>query len=298
MKTWKAELLLFLVTFIWGGTFLFTKIGLHDCSPSLFIILRFLIALSLSFIFFGRHLSSLNRANLIHGVILGLFFGGGFVLQTYGLKFTSVSKSAFITGLSVVLTPFAYWFIEKKKILFWQKAGVIVAAIGLWLFTNPRFDSINLGDILTIFSTFFWAFYITYMDVFTRGTKSMAITSQLVIIQLATAAIIALISLLSFDSQNIHFDFSNNLIIALLYNSILASFLLTFIHTGIQKYTTPVKAALIFSLEPVIATSLAVLFINEMLNGREVSGGAILLFGVVVSEVGEFVYGKIVRIFK
>jgi drug/metabolite transporter (DMT)-like permease len=290
LKSWKAELFLFLVTFIWGGTFLFTKVGLEYCPPSLYIIFRFMIAFTISFIVFGKHFKGIKRDTLIHGLILGLLFGGGFILQTYGLKFTSVTKSAFITGLAVPLTPFAYWLVEKKSTKSWQKAGVITATLGLWLFTNPDINNINLGDFLTLLSTFFWAFYITYMDVFTRGRNEFRETAQLVMLQFVGASAISLLSFffLEYDTLDVVFDMK--LIYSLAYNGILASFLLTFIHTGVQRFTTPVKAALIFSMEPVIASFFAMVFFAEVLNQREYLGAAVLLLGVLIAELGATTY--------
>lgn len=293
MKAWKAELFLFLVTFIWGGTFLFTKIGLEYCPPSLYIIFRFLIAFVISMLVFGRHLKGMDKQTLIHGLVLGILFGGGFILQTYGLKFTSVTKSAFITGLAVPLTPFAFWLIEKKSTKVWQKAGVIIATIGLWLFTKPTLDSINLGDFLTLISTFFWAFYITYMDVFTRGRKEFKETAQLVMLQFVGAAVVSLLFFFFLEYENLNLVINMKLIYSLAYNGILASFFLTFIHTGVQRYTTPVKAALIFSMEPVIASVFAMMFFAEILNQREYIGAAILLLGVLVSETGAYITGII-----
>lgn len=288
MKSWKAELWLFFITFIWGGTFLFTKLGLQDCPPSLYIIIRFSMALSLSLIFFGKHLRTLNRKTLIHGLILGLLFGSGFILQTYGLKMTTISKSAFITGLTVCLTPFAYFIVERKKISLWQKIGVIIATIGLWIFTNPQFDNLNIGDVLTVMSTLFWALYITFMDVFTRGKSAFSETVQLVVLQFIAAAPLAALTFFAYDSGNFTINWSSSLVISLIYNGILASFLLTFIHTSIQRYSTPVKAALIFSLEPVIASIVAVVFAAEIFGFRELSGGVILFAGVITSEIGDY----------
>ncbi len=286
MKKWNAELLLGVVTLIWGGTFLFTKQGLNDCPPSLYLMFRFGIAFAVSFIVFGRHFVKIDKETVKHGLILGLLFGGGFVLQTYGLKFTAVSKSAFITGLTVPLTPFAYWLVQKKTIGLWPKAAVVVASAGLWLFTGSNFKEINIGDILTIFSTVFWALYITYMDVFTHGKSGFSETAQLVMMQFAGAFPVAALSFVFMEAESLSLNISANLIVSLAYNSLLASFLVTFIHTTAQRYTTPVKAALIFSLEPVFASVIAFLAINEMLNMREIAGGAILLSAVLVSELG------------
>lgn len=288
MKTWKAELLLLSVTFIWGGTFMFTKIGINDVNPSLYILMRFTIALVISLLFFGKYLINIDRTTLIQGLVLGLFFGGGFLLQTYGLQLTTVSKSAFITGITVPLTPFVFYFIEKKSISIWSKFGVIIATIGLWIFTNPTLDSINYGDVLTLFSTIFWALYITYMDVFTKQRRGIRDSAVLVMLQFIAAAPLALAAIFIFEGGSFEVNFTNSLIISLAFNSIMASLFVTFVHTSVQKFTTPVKAALIFSLEPVIASIIAVIVLKELFGLREITGAIILLSGVLVSELGPF----------
>ncbi|MDX9790232.1 MAG: DMT family transporter, partial [Candidatus Kapabacteria bacterium] len=283
------ELALLSVTFIWGGTFLFTKIGLDDCTPSTFILIRFLIAISLSLIFFGNKIFPLSRETLIQGVVLGLLFGGGFVLQTYGLKYTSVSKSAFITGMTVPITPFVFKLINRTNINFWSKIGVVVATIGLFIFTKPDFDNLNPGDLLTLLSTVFWAFYITFMDKFTnKAVLEKNKTHKLVVLQFLAAILPPLATLILFELDNYSINFSTNLITALAFNGILASFAVTIIHTSVQRYTTPIKAALIFSLEPIVANALAVIIVNEILNFREYVGAAILFSGLLISEIGPF----------
>jgi drug/metabolite transporter (DMT)-like permease len=301
LKAWKAELLLVLVTFIWGCTFLFTKQGIIDCSPSLYIIIRFGIALIVCLAFFRRHLLKIDRKTFKQGLILGIMFGCGFALQTYGLKYTTVSKSAFITGTCVVLTPFVFWFVERKKIYLWQKLGVAVATIGLWIFTDPDFDNLNWGDVMTLGSTFFWAFDITYMDVFTRDRSKFAETIQLVATQFVGALPVAFVTFLLFDINNVFFYPTTNLIVSLAFNGFIASFLATLMQTSIQKYSTPVKAALIFSIEPLVATAAAFIVLNEKLASIEIIGGIILFSGVLISEIGELsliVYIQILKMMK
>ncbi len=295
MKSWKAELLLFFVTIIWGGTFTFTKLGLNDASPFLYLILRFSLALIIAIIIFRTKLLSINKTTLIHGLILGIIFGGGYIFQTLGLNITSVTKTAFITGMAVVITPFIYKLIEKKKVLFWPKIGVVVAFIGLLLFTNPKFDNINTGDLFTLISTFFWAFYIVYMDVFTKGKTNKEETLQLVFVQIIGTLAIIFLAFLIFESHSIILNITTNLTVSILYNGILASFILTLIHTSVQRYTTPVKASLIFTLEPIIASIVAVFALNEFLNTTESIGASILLLGVLISETGLFLYNKIMK---
>ncbi|MDA3843666.1 MAG: DMT family transporter [Candidatus Kapabacteria bacterium] len=298
MKALKAEGGLFLMTLIWGGTFLFTKIGLEYCSTPMYLIFRFSTALILSLIFFRKYIFSIGKQTARQGFILGLFFGGGFLLQTYGLEFTTVTKSAFITGMAVPLTPFISWLIQKKKISIWSITGVVIAFVGLLIFAQPDFYNVNIGDALTLISTFFWAFYITYMDVFTKGSTSKAKSGQLVFMQFVGAIPLVLLTSIAInliDSNSFKLVYSDELVLSLAYNGILASFFVTLIHTSIQRYTTPVKAALIFSMEPIIASALAVIFVGAVLQGHEYYGGAILLLGVLTSEVGGFFKNRAAR---
>ena len=283
------------MTFIWGGTFLFTKIGLQLTSPALYVILRYTIALIICLIVFGKNLKGMSRHVILSGFVLGMFFSGGFLLQTIGLKFTTISKSAFITGVSVVLTPITYWIVERRKIGLWQITGVVIVFIGLWIFTNPDFKNINLGDALTLFSTILWALYITYMNVFTKGRTSFVETSQIVMMQFITALPVAVIYFLLFESAHTYLIINYNLLISLAFNGIIASFFLTVIHTSVQRYTTPVKAALIFSLEPIIASLLAFFFMKEIMTSIEMIGGTMLIIGILLSETGDYFLGRMLK---
>ncbi len=230
----------------------------------------------------------MSRRTVRNGLILGVFFGVGFLLQTYGLKFTIVAKSAFITGITVPITPIVYFLILRKPIGKYSLIGVLVATIGLWKFTNPDFNNINIGDALTLMSTIFWALYITYMDVFTRGSENKDESAQLVVLQFLAATPIAVLFFFILDYSDFFFVWNTKLLISLLYNSIMASFFVTFIHTSIQRYTTPVKAALIFSLEPIVASTVAIIVFGEWLSPSETIGGAILLSAVLISEIGGY----------
>jgi len=106
------------------------------------------------------------------------------------------------------------------------------------------------------------------MDKFTKGSRDNNKTHQLVILQFVAAMLPAALTLLFLELQDFRFNLSVNLISSLAFNGILASFLVTIIHTSVQRYTTPVKAALIFSLEPIVANGFAIIFINEILAKR------------------------------
>jgi len=292
MKQGKADLIMVGISFLWGLTFIFTKLGIADTNESLFLILRFIIAILCIVIFFPGNLKNFDSASKKNGLILGLLYGVGFLLQTYGLKYTSVPKSAFITGLSVSFVPFVFWILERKHISKYSIFAVAVATIGLYLFTNPDFNELNIGDLLTLISTIFWALYITLMDTYTRGREDLSYTVQLTFLQFFITLILSLFTFFIIDFQKLYFNFSAILIIALIYNGIMASFLAAFLETRYQKYTNPVKAALIFSLEPIIASVASVFVFKSSFSLREIFGAILMLGGIIFSEIAPIIINK------
>jgi drug/metabolite transporter (DMT)-like permease len=296
MKSIHAELMLLLMTVVWGATFLFTKIGLEFSSPYVYLLLRFIVAISLVVLIFGKHLRNINVKIAKQGIFLGLLFGLGFTLQTTGLELTEIQKSAFITGLTVALTPFAFRLISKRKISHYAKIGVIIATFGLYIFTDPSLENFNKGDFLTLLSTFCWAFFISYLDKFTKGEEGFSDMISLVFMQMIGAVIIIIIAYFVFEFPELKFEMNSDLLLSVLFNGIIASFVLMIVHTKYQRYTTAVKAALIFSMEPIFASIFAMIFIQEFLNSDEYLGAVIMLFGVLFSELGPVLFKKTVII--
>jgi drug/metabolite transporter (DMT)-like permease len=291
MKIWKAELLLLLVTMIWGGTFPIIKSIVEVTPPFLFVSYRFGIALLIAVIIWRKFLKGFSKVEVRQGTILGLLYGIGFLLQAFGLTLTSASKSGFVTGSTVIFVPFAYWILERKKISPWHIAGVIIVLFGLWIFTNPQIDNINYGDVLTLVSAMFWAFYIPYLDkIMTDTNDATAKSARLIMMQFLVTGIIGVWAHLIFEHGTFKTILSLGLIGALFYTAVFATVIATGIQTRYQHYTTPVKAALIFSLEPVFAAILAVMFIDDPMGARELWGGGIVIAGVLLAELGGMIF--------
>ena len=111
----KAELILLSITLIWGSTFVIVKTALGYASPFLFIATRFFLATLVIRLILSYKLKDISKETIRAGIILGIFLFFGFAFQTVGLKFTSASKSAFVTSMSVVLVPILATFLTKDK---------------------------------------------------------------------------------------------------------------------------------------------------------------------------------------
>ena len=279
-KQKKAELILFITSFIWGGTFVAVKLGLNDISPVLYTAVRFSIAGIIFLPLFYTRTFPLSKTVLRKGIILGLFLLAGFITQVIGLNITTASKSGFFTGMLVVFTPLLQIIIERKFPKVGNIIGVVCVTIGLFLLTSPEGSRFNVGDFLTIVCAVLYAFYIIYLDVYSDED-----VFQLTFLQFAVVGIGSFLYAMFFET--ISFHISTTAIVSLAYTSLLATLLTTYTQTKYQKETTPTRAAIIFSIEPVLSAVVAFFILNERIGLIGVFGGALIVSGILISETSD-----------
>jgi len=277
----RAEAILLAVTFIWGGTFTIVKVAMQEISPIFLIAVRFFIAALLVLLLFRRQIFPLSGSSIAKGTVLGSFLFLGFITQNIGLTITTASKSAFITGMAVVLVPLLQFIIERRAPKIGNVLGVCVVTVGLWLLTTPEGASFNSGDALTLVCAVFFAIYIVYLDVVSREMR----TSQLAFLQMVATGVLAAVATLLFETPQ--FTWSVRSLSLMAYLTLLATVLSIYVQTRYQKDTTPTRAVIIFSIEPVIAAGIAYLALGEELGAAGVVGAVLIIAGVLVSELSD-----------
>jgi drug/metabolite transporter (DMT)-like permease len=298
-KKYKSEALLILVTIIWGGTFPIIKSALDNVSPMVFLTLRFSIAsiILLPFIIRKQFSSESVKAGILLGAILFI----SFATQTTGLKFTTATKSAFITGTTVIIVPFLQILIEKKTPTKGVIIGTILVIIGVSFLASggnsilTLFDDLsrnfNMGDGLTMLCALSYAFYMVILDVKTHKHDFFI----LLFYQIATTAVLSFVFLFFFASTEVEvikLDLSNNLIFALFYTALFATLFTTALQTKYQKNVTPAKAGIIFSFEPIFAALFAFFLLGEKISNFGYLGAVLIIFGLVFSEIYESLFLK------
>jgi drug/metabolite transporter (DMT)-like permease len=294
MKKYLPETLLMLNTIIWGATFVIIKSALTDISPLLFISVRFLFATIILLPFVFKFFRNINKGALIGGLLLGLLYFFGFSAQTIGLNYTTATKSAFITGSFIIFTPFFQIMIEKKPPAKGVVIGVLLAIVGL-IFLTSKEDSLlsvfseirhnfNIGDFFTLICAIIFSLYIVYLDVISKKADY----KPLVFLQISVTGVCGILfSLLFtvFDVERIYFNFSNNLLFAILYTSVLATVLTTTLQTIYQKFVTPSLAGIILSFEPIFAALFAFFLLNEKISNFGLIGCLLIFCGLIISEI-------------
>jgi drug/metabolite transporter (DMT)-like permease len=284
LKRLKAELILLFIAAIWGGTFVIIKLTLTELPPFYFIAFRFTIASLIFFPLVYKKIPEWNKNAFKAGLVLGILLFAGFASQTSGLQFTTASKSALITGVNLLIVPFAQYFIIKRKVGYENWIGVIAVTVGLYMLTNPAVNGINKGDLVTLICAFSWAFYIISLDVFSKKYNLYI----LVLTQFVLVSILSFLFAVIFESPgDIHFGTIS--ILGLLYTALPATLIATFLGNKYQKETAPVRAAIIFTFEQPSAVLFAIIFLKDEFMLLQIMGAILMLGGILFSETFEYI---------
>lgn len=276
MKSARAETALAAVTILWGTTFVVVKSTLADVSPMLLLALRFALATLALGLLFGK---AVRRAGLAAGCLAGVLLFAAFAFQTTGLLLTTPPKSAFLTSLSVPLVPLAASLVYKIRPRLPEAAGIAVATLGTVLMTAPAGSwNIGRGDWLSFLCAVAFALHI----VVTGHFAPIVGFETLVVVQTAVAALLSAAALFF---EPLRFRLTVPVAGAVLLTGLLATALAFAVMAWAQQYTSATRAALIFSLEPVIAWCTSWLVAGETLSGRGKVGAGLILSGILLVEL-------------
>ncbi len=262
---------------IWGSTFVVVKEALQDAAPLPFIAVRFTLAGVLLFAAVSRGL--VERRTVTPGFFLGFFLFAGYLLQTTGLVYTTPSKSAFITASSVIMVPMIQVF-HGFRLRWATVVGALCGLAGIYFLVLPSgLAAVNRGDIFTLFAALAFAVHIVLVGVYTKRFSFR----HLVPVQILTVGVLAILTL-PFISE-VRFQLTAGLAAALVLTAVLPTAFAFSVQNWAQQFTPPAHTALIFALEPVFAAITSRIVLGEQFGGKAFLGGALILAGMVVSEV-------------
>jgi len=272
----RARTALIVLTAIWGSTFVVLQSGVTLLSPFVLISLRFLVAGVAMAIF--RPVSFFESRKLILvSLPLSLSMLAGFALQTYGLETTTPARSAFLTSLSVVLVPVLDFF-DTKRLPRWRlAAAALTAGTGIYVLFRPIGVEWRRGDTLTVISALVFAFYITELGRRSREHKA----SSLVMAQCLTISILGGALALATHPR---FAADWRAFAVLGYLGVVCTAVTFLLMTWAQARVSNIEAAVIFTLEPVIAAIFSVLLGREAFQTKLWGGGALVVAAMILAS--------------
>jgi len=280
-----ADLALLLLTLLWGTTFSLVKEALEGASVGAFLSLRFGVASLVLGAIWAIRRERVGEGFLRHGAFLGLAMLSGFWLQTLGLRYTTPARSGFITGLSVLVVPFLARFVLGRAVRLASWVGVAFAVAGLLVLTRPFGEAataeVRLGDLLTFGCALAFGLQILFTAEWSpRHPLVPFVTAQVGVTLLGAIASMAV------EGPRIAPESPARFAGVVAFTGVLMTAGAFFVMNWAQRHTTAVRAALIFSLEPVTAALFSAWYWKEPLGPWEIGGGGLIVLGVVLGELG------------
>ena len=125
-----GRLAIFATAVIWGTSFVVLKNTLDSMGTMWVLAIRFTVSALLLGFMARRHLKNANRACIKGGFMMGLCLAAAYIVQTYGLVYTTPGKNAFLTATYCVLTPFLAWLIYKRRPGIFNVAAAVLCIAG------------------------------------------------------------------------------------------------------------------------------------------------------------------------
>jgi len=282
---------LLIISFVWGTSLFIVKESLNIVQPFTFNALRFIVAAIV--LFCVQTLLDRKKDRRFHeksgyifpGIIIGLFLFLGNLFQTFGLHFTTVSKSGFIAALSVVIVPLLLFFKYNKKPTIHNSISAIIALLGLLLLTVSTSSTLDFGDFLTFFSAIAFALHIIYSTIYSPRYNSL----KLATIQIAFVGLASWTFALIFEDWQVIFHkelwTNKSFIFSILFTAIFCTAVAFFIQMFAQRTISAIEVGIILATEPVFAAIIGYYYGGERLSEIGIIGCILILGSIIMTQL-------------
>lgn len=294
-------MLLLLTAAIWGVAFVAQSVGMDYVGPFTFNTVRSLlggIVLIPCIVLLKRiNVGSKDTAGaaehasgdpagqrkvlLTGGVACGVLLCIASNLQQFGIMYTSVGKSGFITAMYIVLVPVLGIFLKKKAgIKIWCSVAIAVGGLYLLCMTDSGF-SIQKGDLLLLLGAVIFSFHILTIDYFSPKVDGVKMSC----IQFFTCGILSMVCMFLFEQPQIGAILQAWM--PIVYAGVLSCGVAYTLQIVGQKGMNPTVASLILSMESVISVIAGWLILHQRLSGRELLGCVLMFAAIILVQLPE-----------
>ena len=273
-----ATLGLLAMTAVWGSTFVLIKGVVARMPVADFLAVRFAIAALVMLALFARPVWQLGRQQAMRGLLLGVIYATGQLLQTWGLSLIAPSVSGFATGMYVVFTPILAMLLLRQRMAGVVWLAVLLSTAGLALLSLNGV-SVDLGVWLTLASAALYALHIVGLGQWSRKGEAFGLSA----VQMVVIAVVCLLATAPHGGPVLPPD--RNAWFAVLYMALVAGAGAMLMQTWAQSYLPATRAAIVMTTEPVFAAAFAVALGSDELSWRMLLGGGLILAAMYLVEL-------------
>ncbi len=302
----KSKLLrylaLLIAAFVWGTAFVAQSEGSAYIKPFTFTAIRaFLgatVLIPVILIMDGvkkkknpdlpKATKNYKKTLVFGGFICGLIMVFASNLQQFGVMYSTVGKSGFITTLYIVLVPIFSLFLKKKShFIIW--ISVAIAVVGLYFISfSGGFGSIEKGDLFLIACAFCFTVHILAVDHFANLVDAVKLSC----IQFATLGVLSAVVALIFERQYFSWDAVAICWLPLVYAGVGSCGIAFTLQSVGQKGTNPTIASLLMSLESVFSLLGGIVILHETMTWREGLGCGLMFLAVMLTQTQDLLSSR------
>ena len=288
MKKTISFVCLIVCTFIWGTTFIAQDTGMDNIGPFTFNFVRFFVGFlavaPFVFLFEKKKINGQikNKTSQFFKLILlvGTFLFLACIFQQVSLLYTDVANSAFFTIFYVPMVPIIVYFLFSEKLHWSIWPSVLACVIGGYFLSDIGDATIRLGDSLVLIGAVFWALHIIYIG---KIIEQFDMPFFIALIQNLIVTALSFVLVIMFEEIN--FAKIKLETMELLYAGILSGGAAFALQLFGQRNISAAPAAIVMSLEGVVAAIAAWIILSQILNVNNIIGCALILGGILLSQL-------------
>ena len=288
MKKAVSFICLVVCTLIWGTAFIAQATGMDNIGPFTFNSARFYVGFlavaPFVFLFEKKKIKQQikNKTSEFLKLIIpvGIFLFLGCIFQQVSLLYTDVANSAFFTIFYVPLVPIIVYFLFSEKLHWSIWPSVFACVLGGYFLSDINNVEVRFGDTLVLIGAVFWALHIIYIG---KIILKFDLPFFIALLQNLIVATLSFVLVLIFEEV----DFSKIKLetIEILYAGILSGGVAFALQLFGQKNISAAPAAIVMSLEGVVAAISAWIILSQVLGINNIVGCLLILSGVLLSQL-------------
>ncbi|MFV0412752.1 MAG: DMT family transporter, partial [Oscillospiraceae bacterium] len=275
-KVWLADAACLFTAVLWGAGFIASQWAINSgLNATAIMVGRFWLAALIMLAVSLPKLRGVKKKDILQGALAGVFLFFAFYAQILGQGLTTVSHSAFLTSVNVIIVPFLVWAFTRRRppVKVFLLAGLTLAGIGVLTLGGGAEAGIYAGDGLILLCALGFALHIAYLGMAVKNADPRVVN----LVQLCTAALLST-AVLPFTGIGSPAAINwGQGVAAVLYLGVFSTCICYFLQTTAQKYTSAGKASILLSTEGMFGTLFAVVLGFEPLTPHMVAGGGIIM---------------------
>jgi len=288
MKKTISFICLVVCTFIWGTTFIAQDTGMDNIGPFTFNSVRFFVGFlavaPFFYLFEKKKINNQikNKSNQFFKLMapVGIFLFLGCIFQQVSLLYTDVANSAFFTIFYVPMVPIIVYFLFSEKLHWSIWPSVLACVLGGYFLSDVSDATIRFGDSLVLIGALFWALHIIYIG---KIIKHFDLPFFIALMQNLIVAVLSFVLVVIYEEV----DFSKIVLESaeILYAGILSGGAAFALQLFGQRNISAAPAAIVMSLEGVVAAIAAWIILNQILDLNNIIGCTLILGGILLSQL-------------